>query len=188
MFPLHPRDIGLILSYRCHSACQHCLYNCGPGWEKEAMSLPALAQALETIAGWPQKPQVHLSGGEPFLHFPLLLEGVRLAVELDISCYLETSAAWCLNREQASERFTALRQAGLQAVLISCSPFHAERIPPVRTMRAIQAALTVFGPQRVIVYLPHFLEIIQHFDVERPTPLSRYEEEFGLEGARRILL
>ena len=26
------RDIGLILSYRCRSACAHCLYNFGPDW------------------------------------------------------------------------------------------------------------------------------------------------------------
>ena len=25
---LSPQDLGIILSYRCHSACKHCLYNC----------------------------------------------------------------------------------------------------------------------------------------------------------------
>ena len=29
---LQPRDLGLILGYRCQAACAHCLYNCGPGW------------------------------------------------------------------------------------------------------------------------------------------------------------
>ena len=29
---LTPRDIGLILSYRCQTDCAHCLYNCGPDW------------------------------------------------------------------------------------------------------------------------------------------------------------
>jgi hypothetical protein len=85
------------------------------------------------------------------------------------------------------DRFCALRESGLAATLISCSPFHAEKIPPIRTMRAIDAALKVFGPNRTIVYLPNFIEIVQHFDVERPTPLSRYEEEFGKERAAQIL-
>ncbi len=184
---LSPQDIGIILSYRCHSGCKHCLYNCGPRWEKEAISSYALRQALEAITIWPRTPQVHFTGGEPFLHFPLLLEGARLAAELGITAYVETSASWCTDEREAIESFAALRQAGLQAVLISCSPFHAERIPPARTLRAVRTALEVFGTGGVIVYLPDFLEIVQLFDVERPTPLSRYEEKFGAEGARRIL-
>ena len=189
MFTLCPQDLGIILTYRCHSGCKHCLYNCGPRWEKEAMSPETLRQALEAVTIWPQRPQVHLTGGEPFLHFPLLLEGARMATELGIVAYVETSAGWCTDEEEAVERFSALRQAGLQAILISCSPFHAERIPPARTMRAVRAALDVFGARRVTVYLPDFLQVVQSFsdDLERPTPLSRYEEELGVEGAHRIL-
>jgi hypothetical protein len=187
MYALHPRDVGIILTYRCHSGCKHCLYNCGPGWEKEPMSPEALRQALEALAAWPESPQVHLTGGEPFLYFPLLVEAARLANELGIVSYVETSASWCLDRTQAVERFTELRHAGSQAVLISCSPFHAEHIPPVRTIRAVHAALEVFGSDGVILYLPDFLAVIQRFDLERPTPISRYVQEFGVEGARRIL-
>jgi hypothetical protein len=187
MFSHCPQDIGIILTYRCQSGCKHCLYNCGPRWGKEAMAPDALRQALEAVATWPQTPQVHLTGGEPFLHFPLLLEGVRLGTELGIRCYVETSASWCTDETEMLERFATLHKAGLQTILISCSPFHAEKIPPIRTLRAVRAALDVFGTDRVIVYLPNFLEIVQLFDIERPTPLSRYEEEFGIEGARRIL-
>jgi hypothetical protein len=75
----------------------------------------------------------------------------------------------------------------MQAVLISCSPFHAEKIPPIRTLRAVEASLEVFGSRGTIVYLPEYLRIIQLFDLERPTPLSRYEEEFGAAEAGRIL-
>ncbi|HET92069.1 MAG TPA: radical SAM protein [Chloroflexi bacterium] len=190
MFVLHPQDLGIILTYRCHSRCQHCLYNCGPGWGKEAMSPQQLRQALEQVLVWPQTPQVHLTGGEPFLHFPLLLEGTRMAAGLSIPVYVETSGSWCTDEGEAVERFVALREAGLQAVLVSCSPFHAERIPPARTVRAIRAALHVFGPRRVTVYLSQFLDLIQQFsagDLGRPIPLSRYEEELGPARAAQVL-
>lgn len=117
------------------------------------MSPETLRQALEAVLVWPQIPQVHLTGGEPFLHFPLLLEGARLTTELGISAYVETSGAWCTDEDEAVERFAALRRAGLQAALVSCSPFHVERIPPARTLHAVRAALEVFGPRRVTVYL-----------------------------------
>ena len=187
MHALHPQDLGIILSYRCHSGCKHCLYNCGPGWEKEPMSPEVLRQALQAVTAWPQPPQVHFTGGEPFLYFPLLLEGAHLANELGIVSYVETSAGWCVDDAETVERFAELQRAGLQAVLISCSPFHAERIPPARTVRAFRAALQIFGSSGVILYLPEFLQVIQRFDVERPTPISQYVEEFGVEGARRIL-
>jgi hypothetical protein len=187
MRALHPEDLGIILTYRCHSGCKHCLYNCGPRWPNEAMGEEDLRRALEAVTTWSPAPQVHLTGGEPFLHFELLLEGVRIASALDIVCYVETSAAWCTDEEQAVARFSALREAGLEFVLISCSPFHAERIPPARVVRATRAALQVFGPRRVTVYLPHFLEIVQQFGLERPTPLSRYEDLLGPQGARQVL-
>jgi hypothetical protein len=151
------------------------------------MSPEMLRQALEAMAIWPQQPQVHLTGGEPFLHFDLLLEGTRIAAELGITVYLETSAAWCTDEEKAVERFRALKEAGLQAVLISCSPFHAERIPAIRTIRAARIAIEVFGAHRAIIYQSQFLDVMRQFDVERPTPLSRYEETFGTEEAHRIL-
>jgi hypothetical protein len=179
--------LGLILSYRCTNGCAHCLYNCGPKWERQPISAQTLQEALKAIAIWPQTPQVHFTGGEPFLYFDLLLQGVRYATQLGIPRYVETSASWCTDEAKTIQQFAALEQAGLQAILISCSPFHAERIPPIRTMRAIQAALDVFGKERVIVYLPGFIEVLQQFDLERPTPLSRYEQAFGAERARQIL-
>jgi hypothetical protein len=187
MFALCPGDVGVILTYRCHSGCAHCFYNCGPRWEREAMSPEMLRQALKTMTIWPQRPQVHLTGGEPFLHFDLLLEGARISAGLGIAAYLETSAAWCTDEDEARERFSALREAGLQAVLVGCFPFHAERIPPARTLRAVHIASDVFGGHRVIVYQSQFLDIMQRFDIEHPTPLSRHEETFGATGAYRIL-
>ncbi len=145
-------------------------YNCRSGWEKEAMSSQVLRQALEAVLIWSRTPQVHLTGGEPFLHFPLLLEGTRMAAELGIAAYIETSGSWCTDEDEAVERFGALREAGLQAVFGSCSPFHAERIPPVRTMHAVRAALEVFGPHRVTVYLSEYLEIVQQCQVRQYFP------------------
>ncbi|UCF60158.1 MAG: hypothetical protein JSV37_10355 [Anaerolineaceae bacterium] len=151
------------------------------------MSPAALQEALDAITLWPIPPQVHFTGGEPFLQFELLLDGVHWAVERGIVNYVETSASWCIDDEEVHRRFVTLREAGLEAILISCSPFHAEKIPPARTLRAVQASLEVFGTRGTIVYLPEYLKIIQLFDIDRPTPLSHYEETFGVDEAGRVL-
>ena len=183
---LCPTDLGIIMSYQCQCTCKHCLYNCGPRW-KDWMSPDTLRDALRATQVWDHRFQVHLTGGEPFMNFPLLLEGVRIAAELGIPCYVETNAGWCLREKDVAEKFVALREAGLNAILISCSPFHAETIPPVRTFLAIRKALEIFGRQGVIVYMTHCLEQVRLFDVEKTTPIEHYVQRFGLARAGRML-
>ena len=126
--PLCPTDLGIILSYRCQNACKHCLHNCGPSWQNW-ISPETLEEALQATRAWGHRFQIHLTGGEPFLNFSLLLEGVQLAAQLGIPCYVETNAGWCLKKEDVVEKFAILKETGLNAILISCSPFHAENPP-----------------------------------------------------------
>jgi hypothetical protein len=184
--PLQPSDLGLILSYKCQAACAHCLYNCGPGWQ-DWMKPEQVRAALEATSHWPQPFQVHLTGGEPFLNFPLLLQAAEIATQLGIRYYVETNAGWCVRETLVEERFRTLKSAGLKAVLISCSPFHAEAIPPKRTILAIQKALEIFGPQGTIVYLPEWLDQILLFNPEMTTPLEKYVELYGAHEAGELL-
>lgn len=182
---LRPNDVGLILSYQCNSNCAHCIYNCGPRW-KDWADEETVRSALEAMHVWQPGLQVHITGGEPFLRFPLLLYAVQTANELGITVYLETNAGWAVREELVDRQIRELRQAGLAALLISCSPFHAESIPPERTMRLISKAIEVFGMQRVIVYQAAWLEQIRRFGDAKPTPLSRYVEDFGTQAAGRM--
>jgi hypothetical protein len=180
---LHPRDVGLILSYRCQAACAHCLYNCGPGW-RDWMSLEDVRTALTHARSvWGQGFQVHLTGGEPFMNFPLLLSASRIAVELGIPVYVETNAAWCRDVARAEERFKQLRQAGMAAVLVSVSPFHQETIPLQRTLDGIAAARQAFGPSRVIVYQSDWLAEMARFGSDDPVLLQRYVDDYGMHQA-----
>ncbi|NIM93365.1 MAG: radical SAM protein [Anaerolineales bacterium] len=183
--PLHPSDLGLILSYKCQAECVHCLYNCGPGWA-DWMAEEEIDAALEAMLVWDQPFQVHITGGEPFLNFPLLLYAVGVAVDLAIPVYVETNAGWCVRDELVMERFTKLKEAGLQAILISCSPFHAETIPPERTLLGIRLALEVLGSRGVIVYLPEWIDQVRSFGIDGPTPIEHYVETFGEEAAGRL--
>ena len=176
---LMPRDIGLILTYRCLPSCAHCLYNCGTGWH-DWMSAEDVQIALKQAKDvWGQGFQVHLTGGEPFMNFPLLLEATQIAVALGIPVYVETNAGWCRDKGEAALRFRYLREAGMDAVLISVSPFHQETIPLQRTLDGISAALEAFGSNRVIVYQSEWLPEMSRHDRMEPVPLDTYVEEFG---------
>jgi hypothetical protein len=170
-----PADLGIILSYHCQSACAHCLYNCGPHWQ-DWMDPDDLEKCLQAAARWTHPFQVHFTGGEPFLNFPLLHKGIKIASGKGIPCYVETNAGWCLDESQTWEQFQVLRAAGLGAVQISCSPFHAASIPLERTLRAISAAVEVFGLTRVWVYRSEWIEKIRMFDLSKVVPLERFLE------------
>lgn len=79
----------------------------------------------------------------------------------------------------ALNRFTALHQAGLQAVLISCSPFNGEYVPLIRTLLAIEVAIEVFGPVLVIVYTADWTEQIWQFGLDTPVPITQYVLAYG---------
>ena len=177
--PLRPRDLGLILSYRCQSACVHCLYNCGPDWH-DWMSESEVRIALQAAkAAWGSGFQVHLTGGEPFLNFPLLLDATQIAMELGIPVYAETNVSWVKDPGQAEDRFRQLRDAGMSSVLVSVSPFHQESIPLQTTLDGISAARAVFGAGRVMVYQAEWLPELARHDLNTPAPLDRYREEYG---------
>ena len=183
---LQPQEVGVILSYQCQDSCKHCLYNCGPDW-KEWMAVADLLPALQAVQNWSPAPHVYLTGGEPFLNFSLLKEAVELGCQTGLLKYVETSADWCDDPELVEERFSILQQSGLQAILISCSPFHAETIPLQRTMLAIDKALDVFGPFNVMVFLPEWIDQIRRFGTHTPTPISRYIEAYGMQPAGLLL-
>ena len=151
------------------------------------MSPDEVYDALSSMqSAWKSSFQVHFTGGEPFLNFPLLLYAAQIAAELNIPCYVETNAGWCVRDDLVAERFRQLKQAGLQAILISCSPFHAVTIPPERTLRAITIAGEVFSRRNVIVYQPEWLDLLVHFGTEQPTPLEAYTQTYGEEQTGRF--
>jgi hypothetical protein len=183
--PLHPSDLGLILTYKCQCECAHCIYNCGPAWG-DWMKPEQIRAALEATLIWERPYQVHLTGGEAFLKFPLLLEATEIAVELGISVYVETNAGWCVGEELVERRLRALRQAGMRSILISCSPFHGESIPLEHTELAIRKAWQIFGQQNTFVYISDWFQVMHSFGSQNPVPLEMYSQVFGQEEAGRM--
>jgi hypothetical protein len=136
---------------------------------------------------WPHAFQVHITGGEPFLNFPLLLESIEIAAKLGIPCYLETNAGWAVNERLAEERFMALYNAGLQAILISVSPFHAESIPIKHAMMATRISKEVFGEENIFVYQSQWLDLIQVFGTDITVPLNSLIGTYGKAQTGRML-
>jgi hypothetical protein len=136
-----PISGGLILSYKCPSACRHCIYACSPQWSADWMPEEMLENILSQLAGKilpaPYGPDttslnhgLHFTGGEPFVNFPLLCHAVELATQLGIpSTFVETNAYWCLDDRSTREKLDTLKRKGLRGILISVNPFYLEYVP-----------------------------------------------------------
>jgi pyruvate-formate lyase-activating enzyme len=169
-----------MLGYQCTNRCRHCLYRCSPA-ATDWMDPATLDRTLDALAREPHLDGIHLAGGEAVLNLPLLLEAVREARKRNIRLdYLETNAAWVKRESVALERFEALRDAGLDAVLISATPFHNEHIPLERTALAIRAARKVF-PAGVIVWTPQLYQAMSALDPARTHRIQEFLKTCGLE-------
>ena len=145
------------------------------------MAVEDIQAAFDLLDTWDHPFQVHLTGGEPFLNFPLLLKAVQFAVDRNIQVYVETNAGWCVKEECVRDQFLTLRDAGLSAVLVSASPFHAENIPVRNTLLGVRIAREVFGRERVQVYLPDWLVLLERFGDYGRISLNQFLEEFGIQ-------
>jgi len=179
------RSGGLIATYQCQSACPHCLYRGGPGrspdYVSQEMAAACFAKALSLGCA-----SMHVGGGEP-LADPLGLAGVlAAAAETGMHLeYVETSASWYDDADEAVELLTELRSMGLSSLLVSLSPMHNGFVPLRKTLGVIEAARA--AGVAVFPWQEHFLADVQAFDPEATHPFAAYLDRFGPDYPAEIL-
>lgn len=192
-----PISAGILLSYRCSCTCKHCMYACSPAWAGDWISPNdldcILYQLSSTIQGNPDAPALsintglHITGGEPFLNYPLLLDAISRARDYRIpGRFVETNSFWCTDDSRVSSHLLQLREVGLDGMLISVNPFVVEHVPFQRIQRAIASAQPLFG-QGLMIYQPYFYRVFQRLGLHNTLPFTAYlhQDPFGL---RRVEL
>lgn len=153
------RSAGLLLTYKCSAACEFCYYHCTP--EKGGLMPVETAitawRSLKNLAGDAAK--IHLTGGEPFLHWDRLIEilaqGTRQKLgPVDL---LETNGSWATSKSLVEERLYVLLTLGVQRVKVSADPFHQEYVDIERVRCVASVARRMFGPDHVLVRWEEYL-------------------------------
>lgn len=105
---------------------------------------------------------LHLTGGEPFLNVPLLIDIVRLANDLGLpGLFVETNAFWCQRADDSRQLLLRLREAGLQGILISANPFVLETVPFARTRRAVSLAREIFCEGAMVYQIHYYRQFVR---------------------------
>lgn len=120
---------GLIVNYRCEADCEHCMYLCSAN-RKDDYITPEQAQVIFTKLRPLGCENMHISGGEPFLHPEKLFAVLETAQKCGMPInYIETSASWCNDEAQVRDVVKQAAKLGLSNYSIAVSPYHNGSIP-----------------------------------------------------------
>ena len=85
--------LHLLLTYQCNLECDHC-FVWGSPWQSGTMTLDVIREALDQAADLGSVKWIYFEGGEPFLYYPVLLEGVRRAAGRGFKVGIVSNGYW----------------------------------------------------------------------------------------------
>lgn len=94
--------LHLLLTYQCTNECDHC-FVWGSPRQRGTMTLGNIQQVLQQATDLGTVESIYFEGGEPFLYYAVLLEGVRLAARQGFRVGIVSNGYWATDVEDALE-------------------------------------------------------------------------------------
>jgi MoaA/NifB/PqqE/SkfB family radical SAM enzyme len=117
------KGIHFLLTYTCNYACDHCFLYCSPN-SHGTFTLKQIREVLSEVKKIQSVEWIYFEGGEPFLYYPILLEGIRLAKEHGFKVGMVTNSYWATSIEDAEIWLKPFSVLGVDDISISDDPFH----------------------------------------------------------------
>jgi len=129
--------LHILLTYQCTFECDHCFVWGSPN-QSGTLTVNQIGQILEQAraAGveW-----IYFEGGEPFLFYPILVWGVKRAVEMGFHVGIVSNAYWANSVADALEWLAPL--AGLiEDLSVSSDLYHYSEAMSQQAQQAVTAA------------------------------------------------
>ena len=119
------------------------------------MTLEFVLDAIRQAANLPVMEEIWFEGGEPFLYYPVLIEGVREARKSGLDVGIVTNAWFATTVEDAKLWLQALAEIGGVSVSISEDTFHGNDESDTSVTRNARSAADSLGiPSGVICIEP----------------------------------
>lgn len=131
--------LHLLLTYKCTSECDHCFVFGSPrGWA--TMTLDMIDRILDQADELGTVRSVFFEGGEPFLFYSTLREGILRASARGYWTGIVTNGYWATSADDAEKALSPLVDAGLRGIQVSSDELHAPGGDDPRPGFAEQAA------------------------------------------------
>ena len=131
--------IHFLLSYKCDSECDHCFLYCSPR-AKGTFTLDQIKKVFDELTKIETIEWVYFEGGEPFLFYPLMHEGIRIANNMEFKTGIVTNAYWATSEGDAVLWLKPLHDLGVSDISISDDEFHSEDKETSPARHALNAA------------------------------------------------
>jgi hypothetical protein len=131
--------LHFLLTYRCTHACDHCFVFGSPRG-RGAFTLRKVREVLAQARDVGTIESVYFEGGEPFLHYPVLLAGLRAAKDEGYEVGVVTNAYWAESVEDAELWLKPLAEIGIADLTLSDDDLHGETGAEGRAQTAVKAA------------------------------------------------
>jgi len=115
--------IHILLTLKCNSECDHCFLHCGPSREA-TFTLGQLRTLIRQIEELGTVNIVYFEGGEPFLFYPLMLEGLRMVRAAGFDAGIVTNGYWATSVEDGLHWLRPIRDLGVVDFSVSDDEFH----------------------------------------------------------------
>lgn len=162
--------IHFLLTYTCNSECDHCFLYCGPQ-SKGTFTLNQLKDVLDELVKVLTTEWVYFEGGEPFLFYPLMLEGIRIASGMGFKTGIVTNAYWANSEEDAVLWLAPLKELKISDLSISDDLFHYEEEKSNLAKKAFSAAKKMSLPLNSICIDKPTIEIGLNKEKDKGKPV-----------------
>ena len=115
--------LHILLTYKCTSECDHCFLHCGPHRDG-TFTLEQLRALIRQARNLGSIRTLYFEGGEPFLYYPVLVEGVRLARAAGFAAGIVSNAYWATSLQDALHWLAPFADLELCDLSISDDEFH----------------------------------------------------------------
>jgi MoaA/NifB/PqqE/SkfB family radical SAM enzyme len=130
--------LHLLLTYECNHECDHCFVFGGPQ-QSGTLTLQHIGEILDQAGDVGTIEWIYFEGGEPFLYYAALVEGVRKASSLGFRVGLVTNAYWATTLDDAVNCLQPF--AGMVRDLsVSSDSYHWSEKDSTQTRNAVAAA------------------------------------------------
>lgn len=146
-------QVHFILTYMCTLECEHCFVCSSPAAEG-TFTPSQIARVLDQALQLGTVDTVYFEGGEPFLFYPVLLEGIRQARSRGLSVGIVTNGYFATSDENAQCFLEPIRDLGIADFSVSNDIFHYEDRQENAARRATETAQKMGLPTLVLALDP----------------------------------
>ncbi|MFX1497656.1 MAG: radical SAM protein [Promethearchaeota archaeon] len=117
------KGIHFLLTYTCNYECDHCFLYCSPN-SKGTFTMDQIEQILDEADKIDSIEWIYFEGGEPFLYYPLMIEGIKKAKEKGYKVGIVTNSYWATCQRDAEIWLNPIAECGIKDFTVSDDNFH----------------------------------------------------------------